>query len=198
MSSRCGDYSPHPSTEPDVRLSRIRLFAKFIVLQLSSLHNACETYWKGLLIHDFQENETYREACVIGREFQEKGSHLVNLKKKNEAAILVSNEALTALKWFGIEATAAGSGNIFYNDVVRWIYDVLYKMNMECDFLWPESENFGQYKMIVVPALYAAPDALLEKLNRYAENGGTLIATFRKQRRHCLLMTMITGTDMRR
>ena len=162
-----------------MRLSRIRLFAKFIVLQLSSLHNACETYWKGLLIHDFQENETYREACVIGREFQEKGSHLVNLKKKNEAAILVSNEALTALKWFGIEATAAGSGNIFYNDVVRWIYDALYKMNVECDFLWPESENFGQYKMIVVPALYAAPDALLEKLNRYVENGGTLIATFK-------------------
>ena len=33
--SRCGDYSPHPSTEPNVRLSRIRLFAKLIVPQLS-------------------------------------------------------------------------------------------------------------------------------------------------------------------
>lgn len=144
-----------------------------------SLHNACETYWKGLLSHDFQENETYREACIIGRELREKGSRLVNLKKRNEAAILVSNEALTALKWFGIEATAADNGKIFYNDVVRWIYDVLYQMNVECDFLWPESENFGQYKMIVVPALYAAPDKLLEKLNRYVENSGTLVATFK-------------------
>ncbi len=35
LSSRCGDYSPHPSTEPDVRLSRIRLFAKLIIPQLS-------------------------------------------------------------------------------------------------------------------------------------------------------------------
>ena len=34
-----------------------------------SIHNALETYWKGLLSHDFQENETYREACVIGKEF---------------------------------------------------------------------------------------------------------------------------------
>lgn len=144
-----------------------------------SIHNSFETYWKGLLSHDFQENDTYREACVIGREFSEIGSHLVNLKKKNNVAILVSNEALTALKWFGIEATAAGNEGIGYNDVVRWIYDTLYQMNVECDFIWPESEDLDRYKVIVVPALYAAPDTLLEKLDRYARNGGTLIATFK-------------------
>ena len=144
-----------------------------------SLHNACETYWKGLLSQDFQENATYQEACVIGRELREKGSHLVNLKKKNDVAVLVSNEALTALKWFGIEATAADHGKTTYNDVVRWIYDVLCKMNVECDFLFPESEGFERYKIIVVPTLYCAPDELLERLNRYVENGGTLIATFK-------------------
>ena len=144
-----------------------------------SLHNARETYWKGLLSHDFQENDIYLEACVIGKELQEIGSHLVNLKKKNEAAVLVSNETLTALKWFGIDATESDKGKVAYNDVVRWIYDTLYGMNVECDFIWPESEDFGQYKMIVVPALYAAPDRLLEKLNRYVENGGCLVATFK-------------------
>lgn len=144
-----------------------------------SIHNSMETYWKGLLSHDFQENAPYREACVIGREFAEIGSHLVNLKKRNEVAILVSNESLTALKWFGIQATAAGNGEIGYNDVVRWIYDALYQMNVECDFVWPESENFSQYKAIFVPALYAAPDTLLEKLNRYTAEGGTLVATFK-------------------
>lgn len=144
-----------------------------------SLHNARETYWKGLLSHDFQENDIYLEACAIGKELQEIGSHLVNLKKKNEVAVLVSNETLTALKWFGIDATESDKGKVAYNDVVRWIYDTLYGMNVECDFIWPESEDFGQYKMIVVPALYAAPDRLLEKLNRYVENGGCLVATFK-------------------
>ena len=112
-----------------------------------SLHNACETYWKGLLSHDFQENDIYLEACVIGKELQEIGSHLVNLKKKNEVAVLVSNETLTALKWFGIDATESDKGKVAYNDVVRWIYDTLYGMNVECDFIWPESEDFGQYKI---------------------------------------------------
>lgn len=144
-----------------------------------SIHNSMETYWKGLLSHDFQENDTYLEACEIGREFARIGSHLVNLKKENEVAVLVSNEALTALKWFGIDATASDNGQITYNDVVRWMYDTLYKMNIECDFIWPESENLSKYKMIVVPALYAAPDELLERLNRYVQEGGVLAATFK-------------------
>lgn len=97
----------------------------------------------------------------MGKEFSEIEVIWVNLKKKNDVAILVSNEALTALKWFGIEATAAGNG-IGYNDVVRWIYDALYQMNIECDFVWPESDNLEQYKAIFVPALYAAPDELLK------------------------------------
>lgn len=144
-----------------------------------SIHNSFETYWKGLLSHDFQENDAYREACAIGQEFASIGTHLVNLKKKNEVAILVSNEALTALKWFGIEATAAGNSGIGYNDVVRWIYDALYRLNVECDFVWPESENFENYKAIIVPALYAASDDLLDRLNSYVENGGYLVATFK-------------------
>ena len=144
-----------------------------------SIHNSFETYWRGLLSHDMQENAPYREACIIGNEFSRLGSHLVNLKKKNDVAILVSNEALTALKWFGIEATAAGDNGIGYNDVVRWLYDALFKMNIECDFVWPESDNLDQYKAIFVPALYAAPDELLEKLKQYIANGGTLVATFK-------------------
>lgn len=146
-----------------------------------SIHNACETYWKGILSHDFQENATYREACIIGNEFARLGKHLVNLKKKNEVAVLVSNEALTALNWFRIQEQAPGADakSIYYNDVMRWMYDTLYRMNIECDFIWPESENLDQYKAIIVPALYAAPDELLIRLNQYVENGGTLIASFK-------------------
>lgn len=146
-----------------------------------SIHNACETYWKGILSHDFQENATYREVCIIGNEFVSLGKHLVNLKKKNEVAVLVSNEALTALNWFRIQEQAPGADakSIYYNDVMRWMYDTLYHMNVECDFIWPESENLEQYKAIVVPALYAAPDELLIRLKQYVENGGTLIASFK-------------------
>lgn len=138
-----------------------------------SIHNSFETYWKGLLSHDFEQNPTYKEACVIGGEWKEIGDQLIHLKKKNQVAMLVSNEALTALKWFMIDE------KLTYNDVVRWMYDTLYEMNVECDFLFPESENLEDYRVLVIPALYTASKELLERINTFVKNGGTVIASFK-------------------
>lgn len=144
-----------------------------------SLHNAVETYWKGLLGHDFAENAAYCEAKRTGGEFRKFGKHLVNLRKQNRAAILVSNEALTALEWFPIDADPAHSGRVKYNDVVRWLYNCLYRMNVECDFLGVSSENFEKYDLILVPALYAVPESVLQRLNDYTAQGGCLLVTFK-------------------
>lgn len=138
-----------------------------------SLHNACETYWKGILSHDLKENAVYRELALVGHEWEQIGSHLVNLKKQNKAAILVSNEALTALAWFPI-----GNGTE-YNDVVRYLYNRLYRMNIECDILGPDATALDTYEFIAVPALYAAPEELLQRLCDYVKNGGHLLATFK-------------------
>ena len=144
-----------------------------------SIHNSFETYWKGLLSHDMEENALYQEACIIGSEFKKLSSVLSGFKKDNKVAIMVSNEALTALKWFGIEASAAGDNGIGYNDVVRWIYDALYKVNIECDIIWGESENIEKYQAIILPAMYTADEKILTRLKKYTAQGGTLIATFK-------------------
>ena len=144
-----------------------------------SIHNSFETYWKGLLSHDFKENDTYRAAKVIGKEFQEIGSHLVNLKKHNRVGLLVSNEALSALNWFPVDGAVGGAGDYKYNDVVRYVYNQLYRLNVGCDFLWPDSENLEDYDLLVVPALYAAPEELLLRIRRFVERGGRLFATFK-------------------
>ncbi|MFX0557813.1 beta-galactosidase [Maribacter sp. CXY002] len=140
-----------------------------------SIHNSAETYWKGLLSHDFQPNPTYEEAGVIGNEFKEIGKKLVNVKIENEVAMLFSNEALTAFN--GFKFGWGTSEN--YNDVLRPYYDALYRMNVGMDFIDPSVKDFTKYKMIVVPALYAAPDALLEQLNDYVKNGGHVVYSFK-------------------
>lgn len=144
-----------------------------------SIHNSFETYWKGVLGHDFLENETYRSAKVIGNEFKKIGEHLVNLQKENKVAILVSNEALTALNWFPIDGVSGAGGQLCYNEVLRYVYRQLYEMNVECDFLWPDSDEMADYDLIVIPALYAASEELLNKIDAYVKNGGHIIATFK-------------------
>ena len=139
-----------------------------------SIHNACETYWKGILSHDLQENAFYREVGQIGKSFEALSDKLIHLKKTNQVAIMVSNEALTALNWFQIPG-----GKTSYNDVVRWIYDALYEQNIECDIIWTDETNLDAYKVIFVPALYSAPKEVFERLSAFAANGGTLVATFK-------------------
>jgi beta-galactosidase len=138
-----------------------------------SIHNSYETYWKGLLSHDLKSNPTYEEAKIIGREFKELSKELVNLKKDSKVAVLVSNEALTSLKWFPIDK------DLSYNNVVRWMYDALYKMNIECDFIFPESGNLNKYSIIIVPALYSVKEEVLTELDHFVEQGGILIASFK-------------------
>ena len=65
-----------------------------------SIHNSMETYWKGLLSHDFKPSAIYQEAKTVGREFAKLSGALNGLHKENKVAILVSNIALTSLKYF--------------------------------------------------------------------------------------------------
>ncbi|WP_026259902.1 beta-galactosidase [Segetibacter koreensis] len=140
-----------------------------------SIHNSAETYWKGVLSHDFEPNLVYNEAKTIGKDFERLSSHLVNLKKTNNVAILFSNEALTAFKAYGF-GYGAKEG---YNDVLRQMYDGLYKMNVGVDFVDPSSTNLENYKLLIVPLLYAAPDSLLQRLNMFVKNGGHIVYTYK-------------------
>ncbi|HIT95332.1 MAG TPA: beta-galactosidase [Candidatus Faecivivens stercoripullorum] len=147
-----------------------------------SIHNSMETYWKGLLSHDFKPSAVYQEAKTVGKEFAKLSGALNGLHKENKVAILVSNIALTSLKYFPISGGMFGS-NIDYNGVVRWMYQTLYHMNVGVDFIYadslPEGADLSKYSLICIPALYAAPESLLKTLLAYEENGGTLLATFK-------------------
>lgn len=140
-----------------------------------SIHNAIESYWKGVLSHDFSENETYREAVVIGNEWNKIGSHLKNLKKENKIAIMLDNASLTGFIQFPLEKAGANG----YNTVMRWFSDALYRLNIEYDMISSREQDFSGYECLIVPALYSAPESLLLALDSYVRNGGHLITTFR-------------------
>lgn len=139
-----------------------------------SIHNAIESYWKGILSHNLRENATYREVCTIGADFAKYGDRLKNLRKKADVALLLSNEALTGLQWFRIH------DDLQYNDIVRWLYDAFYELNIECDVLSvDDTDLFSQYKILVTPALYSVSDSLVGHLKDYVADGGYLISTFK-------------------
>lgn len=144
-----------------------------------SIHHSFETYWKGVLSHDLKENETYRQVCQIGKELS---SHkeLLSYRPVAKCAMLLSNDALTGLSYFPI------GEKLTYNTVMRWLFDALYRMNIACDFIYPEDvlglrsdELLAKYKLLLVPALYSMKAAVASRLDAYVKEGGHLIGTFR-------------------
>jgi len=168
-----GQWLPYPGQLRLQAFSHLASGANMVAYwHWHSIHNSAETYWKGLLSHDFEPNPTYEEAKVIGKDFQRLSPELINLRKTNEAAILFSNEALSAFNTISFRG-----GKEKYNDILRQVYDALYRMNIEVDFVDPSSTNIEKYKILFVPALYAAPDSLLQRLNSFVKNGGHIVYT---------------------
>jgi beta-galactosidase len=138
-----------------------------------SLHYGQETYWKGVLSHDLEPGRVYGEVSRIAQELKKIGPELVNLKKRNEVAILFSLDSLHGLSFMPFD------DNVNYMSVLSRLYEALYKLRVEADFVFPQSQNLNDYRLIIVPALYIADDALLQRLAEYVKNGGNLLMTFK-------------------
>jgi beta-galactosidase len=138
-----------------------------------SLHYGQETYWKGVLGHDLQPGRAYDEVSRTAHELRRIGPEIVDLRIKNQVAILFSRDS-----HYGIEFMKF-SDRTNYMSVLRQMYEVLYHANVGVDFVFPESTNLSDYKVIVVPPLYVAGDALLTRLAEYVKNGGHVVMAFK-------------------
>jgi beta-galactosidase len=138
-----------------------------------SLHYGQETYWKGLLAHDLGPNRVYDEASKVAHELQKIGPRLVNLKKKNEVAIFYSVDSYWGIKFMPF------SEKTDYMTVLNQFYAALYRLNVGIDFVNPDSADLAAYKVVIVPPLYVASDATLNKLTDYVKNGGRVVMSFK-------------------
>ncbi len=142
-----------------------------------------ETYWKGILSHDLEPNRAYAEMSRTAHELQRIGPHLVGLQIHNQVAILWSRDSLNAIGFMPFTSSgpqwsfAPPTGD--YASLVNQIHKSLYSLNVGCDFVFPTTQDFSAYKLLIVPALYIADDALLQRIADYVKNGGHVVMTFK-------------------
>ncbi len=149
-----------------------------------SLHYGQETYWKGVLSHDLEPNRVYAEVSRTAHELQRVGPHLVNLKAAHPVALLYSNDSRRGIEYMPfLQSQHRGAmpwrqmGG--YDVVMDRLYGALYRLNVGVDFIFPETTDLSAYKVIVVPPLYVADDALLNRLVEYVRGGGHLVVTLK-------------------
>jgi beta-galactosidase len=138
-----------------------------------SIHYGQETYWKGVLGHDLEPGRPYEEVSRTAHELQRVGAEIVDYKRNNKVAILYSNDS-----HYGIEFMKF-SDHANYRTIMSQLYHTLYKANIGVDYVFPDSTNLADYTMILVPPLYVASDATLNRLVEYVRNGGHLVMSLK-------------------
>lgn len=152
-----------------------------------SIHYGQETYWKGILSHDLQPNRAYAEVSRTAHELQRIGPQIVDLQHDNQVAILYSNDSRWTIRYmpFSVNTSSPFMAGFShdekdgYDTVLHQMYAALYKLNVGVDFIFPDTTDLSHYKVIVVPPLYSASDAVLNRLADYVEHGGHLVVAFK-------------------
>ena len=145
-----------------------------------TLHYGAETYWGGMLPHDFEPNRCFRELSQLGQELRRHGDRLTDLEPEAEVGLLYSQASKHALR-FQPPLTRSGQATPdprSYERIFNACYRACFDAGAQTAIVHP-AQAWEQLPALVVPALYAADDALLERLVGYAEGGGHLLLTFR-------------------
>ena len=131
-----------------------------------------EQYWHGILDHSGIPGRRYNEAAALTPLMQKVFEKTNGAEVTAEAAIFTDYEDHWA---FGQQPNAE---DFRYASAMNPYYRALHKMGAGVDFIKKDDE-FGKYKLIVLPYKYILTQELANELLAYVENGGILLATCR-------------------
>ncbi len=179
-----GSHTNYPGYEGQLRLDVYSFISKGCNMvaywHWHTLHYGIETYWGGVLGHSLEKGRIAQEFEHIGAELIQHNDILSDLSPEANVAFLYHEDSKYALEFLP-SLSIAGTNKPDPGTYTR-IFDTMYRhyfnLSAQTAIVHPE-QDFEKYPLVIVPALYAADDALLKRLSDYAENGGHLLVTFR-------------------
>ena len=145
-----------------------------------TLHYGFETYWGGVLGHDLEANRILREATELGTDLRVLAPVLATAQPESDVAFLYSRDSAKALEFmpaFNLPGSSEPDG-ASYHRVFRRLYQGASDVGLQVRIVHADSDWTGE-KVLVVPALYIADGALLEKVKKHAYDGAHVLLTFR-------------------
>ena len=167
-------YPPYPGQMRLVVYTHLAAGANMVEYwHWSSLHYGQETYWKGVLSHDLEPNRAYKEVSAVASELKRVGPQLVNLRKDNKVAILLSVDSANAIDYMPF------SDRTSYMSLFRQMWNALYDLNVEPDIVQAGDPGLQRYSVLLVPPLYSASDQVLGQVSDYVKGGGHVVMAFK-------------------
>jgi len=130
-----------------------------------------EKFHSAVIPHAGINSRVWREAKELGGELK-RFDALISSRVQAQAAIVFDWE-----NWWALE-----SGDKPLNDLkllpgIMKFYSELFRRNITIDFVHPDAD-LSRYRLVIAPHLYLVDGGSAQNMERYVENGGTLLMNF--------------------
>ncbi|MEU0946816.1 beta-galactosidase [Streptomyces canus] len=152
--------------------------------QWQTLRFGAETYWGGVLPHSGQPGRTYGELSRLGAEFAKAGPLVAGLEPDADVTLVHSTPSKWLMQKHPPLATPDGAPDpAAYHRIFDPFYRGAFESGRQVRIVHARQLHEGtapeeaarRHAVLVVPALYIAPDATLDWLAAYAHAGGHLV-----------------------
>ena len=126
-----------------------------------------EQLWYGVYDHDLEENLRSAEIREIGEELGRLGDLFLSQRQRIEVAI-----------YKDYRNDCADLAEDFAENDCWHVFTALNRLNIHADFV-DSKDDFTPYKVLVVPHVTVADEALAEKIRLFTEGGGIAIISAR-------------------
>jgi len=131
-----------------------------------------EQLWHGILDHDGRPRRRYEEVKQTGQELARLAAALAGTSVKAEVALIHCYDSRFAFQ------VQPGNPGFRYAGHALDLYRALHRRNVAADVVPPTADLSG-YRLVLAPALHVVTPEVAENLERYVQQGGTLLLTAR-------------------
>lgn len=141
--------------------------------QLRRSVGACEKFHGAVIEHVGTENtRVFREVKQLGEELEKLGGIIPGSVNEAQVGVIFDWD-----NYWALEYTSGPSVDLMYVSHIHEYYKYFYDKNIAVNMI-PVDADFGRYKLIVAPVLYMIKEGMAQALERFVENGGTLVLTY--------------------
>ncbi|HMP42638.1 MAG TPA: beta-galactosidase, partial [Roseiflexaceae bacterium] len=170
--------SHNPLKRPgEMRLQSYQAMAhgadSIMFFQWRQSRGASEMHHGAILSHAGSDRtRVFQEVAALGAELSSLGTRTLGSRIPAEAALLFSWPS-----WWAVEYEPRLSNTISYMAETTRAFAALWEQNIAVDVISPDMP-LDTYKLVVAPLLHMLTDSQAAAIERYVEQGGTLITTF--------------------
>ena len=132
-----------------------------------------EEYWHGILPHHGEPGRSYSELQRFATQIKPVLDVLHDSRQESEVAIVYSYDQAYAL------GTQPQNESLRYVDALLDFYRPLFERHVDVDFVSDQLEDYSAYKVVIAPLVYLTCERFVEAIERFVEDGGTLLLTYR-------------------